>query len=1814
MSARSREETANVSARSLSGDEITLEPRRTDEQATQIIAVLDRYLEALKAGQRPDRQQLLAENPQIADQLEACLAGVEFIHGSASAQPSGKRLGEFRIIREIGHGGMGAVYEAEQISLGRRVALKVLRFGAVSDAEAITRFQREAETIGRLHHTNIVPIFAVGSENGVNYYAMQYIVGRSLDQVLRESGKPIAARTVAEWGLQAAEALAHAHARGVVHRDVKPSNLLIDDEEGRIWLTDFGLAKRLDDVTLSMTGALLGTPRYMSPEQAAAAHNKLDHRTDLYSLGATLYELVTGQPVFKGDSPHNVILQILEAEPVPPRRHLPALPRDLDTILMKCLAKEPSRRYSSARELADDLRAFLDSRSIAARRAGPVERAVRWVHKQQRSLVLTIGAVVATLSLVAGSVAGSYFWQRSRLAFVKLDSDHPPVVAEILTSSGQSVTPRTTLPMQQAAEVPAGEYQLRLHADQRFSQDYSISLSPGQYVVQKLDVEEQLLWSDFKYQRTFRPVLIAEPGATPIGQSTDLLLLNQDGVQRCDGQSRATLWTLDLEKPTHELLTKNLSLRWPWDNTSSVAVHGVGVFDDRPFVVSAGDARGLPFDFNGDNVSDIVLAARHQAWMMAVSGSDGSPLWVAAHGDALPLPDGQSWNAYGINSAVLYAPLVVADQDGDNVADLAMWFATTDAQRPTIARRLDLVSGKTGATIWKYEAPDALFALPAMVEPPQDFRWYHGSGGGYGGSGSGGGQDGVLTRRYRSNLSRSAGRIDYLPSSPIVVGNSPSDQRATATLEFLAGTQWVKLNLASGKPLRAPIDMAIRTTLAPRWADFDGDAEIDVLLATDLPALPAGVGGTPTPQLQLTAWSAAKHRALWQVTVDTLPAAQPSFAVEAPIWPIATDLDGNGSAEVIVPEKSSISAPTWSAPWGTLAVLDGRTGMTRWRRQLRNVDQQLDTFAVGPDVNGDGRLEVFVASLWNENYELFVDCLSGENGESLWRARSATREGLRTSEAHRLAPLAWYDGVSSHLPQLVVRLNAESLLLSNVVMLFSAEDGQQRHVANGIMDAPAGDLDGNGLAELLLVRPNNSQSLDSGGTLHAIRGPGPERWRRLAAGLRPLFDFDSDGVIDLVESHSDGRLVARSGVTSEVLWSTTVSHMFALQPAPKTPFDPTSNHGQDLNGDGTPDVLLTRIGTSYPDPEPFVTVLSGSNGRVLWRGEVICHTVEQPALLEVRDLDGDGEPEVICAAPVDLDLAAGRRTFGSNDTSLWLIVLSGRTGKTRFSEKLVNRPSSGNSLDLRSLWLECSYADLNRDGVLDLILPGSRPGADDLLEMRAISGRDGVPLWQYALPPDDQRHDALRTVMPTVIGDLDGNGKTDVVISSVTTIPLGQYATQNAIRLSVLEGDSGKLRWHHDVPSERYAYARVETESQLLNRARPILVRRSDREHWIALLSFKGGYSLRLFDAAGKIVAERSLTPAASPWQFPYRLWTCDVENDGGDELVLFEGDALTVVAADKLDQPHWRSTPNEWVYGAVQRVLQDAEGGPQIVVRGPTNDVGLFGLSAATGRKLWTCAAPNLMGDNWATMIAPPGEKRAPLAHYYWNNVSLVREGTDFDGHEERAPEKLGRVQAGQDPRLLRSMPWAISEDDAWREVRSCLWAILYGITMLGIPGAYVGSIIYRRRFGLRTLLLLPVVAGVFLMGAMIHGPDGVHRVLLGKFVVGGLVGGPIIVALSALAFWTWRRNWRTVGGWLAVGPMLALLVITVLLVGYFPKHEGPMATGERWSWEGWHWVIVYSYFATAWLMTVLIPTWSLGCFLWRRMQGGGPIVVPET
>jgi WD40 repeat protein/tRNA A-37 threonylcarbamoyl transferase component Bud32 len=316
------------------------------------------------------------------------------------------RFGDFEVLGEIASGGMGIVYRARQISLNRVVALKMVRGARLRDPSAIHRFHTEAEAAARLHHPNIVAVHDFGEIEGQHFYTMDFVEGRSLAQCTRAG--PTAAERAAGWVRALAEAMHYAHQRGILHRDLKPSNVLID-QEGRPRITDFGLAKlMLSDGDLTVTGQVMGSPSYMAPEQAEGRWHDVSIRSDVYALGAVLYELVTGHPPFRADSAMATLKLVIERPAVPPRQRNSGLPEDLDAICLKCLEKDPARRYGSAKDLAEDLGRFLRGVPILARSIGRGERCWRWSRRNPRMA----GAVgVAVLALVLGVAGILWEWR-----------------------------------------------------------------------------------------------------------------------------------------------------------------------------------------------------------------------------------------------------------------------------------------------------------------------------------------------------------------------------------------------------------------------------------------------------------------------------------------------------------------------------------------------------------------------------------------------------------------------------------------------------------------------------------------------------------------------------------------------------------------------------------------------------------------------------------------------------------------------------------------------------------------------------------------------------------------------------------------------------------------------------------------------------------------------------------------------------------------------------------------------------------------------------------------------------------------------------------------------------------------------------------------------------------------------------------------------------------------------------------------------------------------------------------------------------------
>ncbi|MDP6447636.1 MAG: serine/threonine-protein kinase, partial [Pirellulaceae bacterium] len=505
---------------------------KPDTERDPLELLADEYVQRCRDGERPSVDEYCDRAPELAVEIRELfptIAAMETLkeskqHSSGPAQmgPKGlERLGDFRIVGEIGRGGMGIVYSAEQLSLGRRVAVKVLPKQALLNPKQLKRFEREAQTAARLHHTNIVPVFGVGEQDGFHYIVMQQIDGVGLDEVCgrlrtnewdpsltpssratlasraakallseefervvadgsavlsdvissspvaptptsanvhgdetveynaanletREFGFDVADeiesvdeaqrklgshywRSVARIGVQVAEALQYAHSQETLHRDIKPGNLLLD-RHGVVWVADFGLAKAMEQDGISHTGDIVGTLAYMAPEQLRGESTA---KSDIYSLGLSLYEMLALRPAFHSHNRSDLIRQVTQTDPERPSKINPDVPRDLETIVLKAISREPHHRYATAGDLAEDLERFLTDRPILARRATQIEKTVRWCRRNPAVASLT---AIAFASLIMVAVVSTYSAVRTGRALKNESAEREKAIATLTIS------------------------------------------------------------------------------------------------------------------------------------------------------------------------------------------------------------------------------------------------------------------------------------------------------------------------------------------------------------------------------------------------------------------------------------------------------------------------------------------------------------------------------------------------------------------------------------------------------------------------------------------------------------------------------------------------------------------------------------------------------------------------------------------------------------------------------------------------------------------------------------------------------------------------------------------------------------------------------------------------------------------------------------------------------------------------------------------------------------------------------------------------------------------------------------------------------------------------------------------------------------------------------------------------------------------------------------------------------------------------------------------------------------------------------------
>jgi WD40 repeat protein/serine/threonine protein kinase len=670
-------------------DQTRVEARLDEERLADLVADV---AEQIARGESPDIEDLESRNPSLSKALQRLLPAIRLLSEMADEEATEDRsawftrptdvLGDFELGREIGRGEIGVVYEARQLSLGRRVALKVLPPSALHDPRQLRRFEIEAQAAALLQHPNIIPVFAFGTERGVPYFAMRLIDGRNLAELVEEArqrkGRGFHPREAAELARQAAEALDYAHRNEVLHRDVKPSNFLVDAQE-RLWIADFGLARVRVTSDLTASGDSLGTLRYLSPEQVKGRREAVDGRSDVYGLGATLYELLTLRPVFEGDDRAELLIRIQSDEPRFSHKLDTAIPLDLKTIALKALAKDPSERYATAGDLAGDLTLFLANLPIRARPPTTVPRLIKLARRRWRALV-SAGLIAATILI---GIAAAALCSNSRLRAInqRLQNEIDRADNNALEARNQALT----------SERHAFGTQLRLAAlaletaqperAQEILRDIPLN--------SRRDAPRSFVWRDL-WRRSRRDVVVLV-GPTP---QFGGMALSLDGklLATTDGSAGLELWNV-------------------------VTGERIRTIDMMP------GQHGTPV-FSPDGLL-VAVAVRNSD----VASPDGFSIWEVASGRQLArLPMGQGFDTLSCN--FLPDGVFLGSGGGANIVPAHVARAWTLADLPAQPRLLnqfdfspDMDSVSAGGALLTLENHSTVFRRDSSTgKPIREFR------------------------------------------------------------------------------------------------------------------------------------------------------------------------------------------------------------------------------------------------------------------------------------------------------------------------------------------------------------------------------------------------------------------------------------------------------------------------------------------------------------------------------------------------------------------------------------------------------------------------------------------------------------------------------------------------------------------------------------------------------------------------------------------------------------------------------------------------------------------------------------------------------------------------------------------------------------------------------------------------------------------------------------------------------------------------------------------------------------------------------------
>ncbi|KAF0245030.1 MAG: WD40 repeat-containing [Planctomycetota bacterium] len=1285
--------------------------------------------------------------------------------GSAAGLGPGAIFGKYAILEALGSGGMGAVFRAKDTELGRDVALKVLIGGLTATADEMERFRREAAAAAALTHPGIVALYEFGAHEGRPFLAMELVEGRPLDRILKKE------RIGLERGLSivrdVARALDYAHGRGVVHRDVKPGNVLVDGA-GRARLADFGLARQVEGGSrLTVSGDVIGTPAYMSPEQASGKTRDVDARSDVYSLGAVMYEALTLEPPHKGESLVELLRRVVEEDPVPPRRIAPRTPRDVETICLKALERSRDRRYATAGAMADDIERFLRKEPVLAKRPSVAWRAARWVQRNP------LPSAVLALALFGALPWALWSWYRPGHVTVRVVCGGVEVTPDEVLVGGKRLSIDGCVAR---GNIAAGTHKLVVRACGYEDRDTAVEVVRGG----ERDLEVRL-----EHEKGIFDLEVEPAGGTVL----------------VDGAPKGSLLTdFRIDTGDHDILVRkegchDARLRW----TARTGERVRGFQSLAPAVAWSRRSRAAnyelftPGDLNGDGRPEVITRSFSQ--ITAVDPWRDETLWQVELG-----PFSGDMSAYG-------------DLDGDGVTDLAAYFSDDEHHYRVAAWSGKPVAGsREPLKLWQVdEAPpgaeeplDSL-AKPLLLDLDGD-----------------GALDVVLSSAWRGVVPaypgkdgrllwaarvegwplaalENSGRI-LVPTPTALFALEPRDGSVAwrAAFEFgdpeikdavygrtltsatiqglppfvcvpvdgVAGDDLVAACFREGGYLTAALSGADgrllwespagpgRANLDDRgFLDTDGDGARELL--TPLHANPDGSsdfaildGRSGRPRATLTAAGYAYFVA-WprdrRATVVDLAGDKPRLLrsdgafwrdIRLPAtvstWPLAADWDGDGEPELVLGCKN-----------GSLFAF-GEDGRVVGSCLVEGEPKRLEPAG---DLNGDGLPDFFcraggpsvligARTLWKRKSitPVLARPLGGDfdgdgapeaafwaeftAGPSLFVLDASTGAIRWTAPGWNLFPPVAVpaDGGGADLLG-VARPNDKECFLR----LFSGRGQRILHemkLAQTYASPRAADLDGDGVAEFLVA------TWGEGPQLVAVDArTWTTRWtwtapagRNAGAWFAPMVaELDGKAPLEGVVAFHDGHLDVFEAATHAERWSKRLS--VRLQDAPAL---------ADCDGDGLPDIVISVWGEGKLPGD--LVALRGSDGAEIWRMKN-CQTRGSPPL--ARDLDGDGKPEILAATG-----RQGLLCLRRDGTVLWTFTARAPGREFPFTS---NAP--------------LSVSDLDGDGrpeVLACLADGS---------LRCIRGADGALLWTFRT-----RDSAIEAGLDVL--DCDGDGRPEVILAA----------------------------------------------------------------------------------------------------------------------------------------------------------------------------------------------------------------------------------------------------------------------------------------------------------------------------------------------------------------------------------------------------------------------------------------------------------------